>query len=370
VPSSSMKIASVVGTGHQLIRCAPLGRLLRRKHREVLIHTGQHYDQNLSRIFFDQLKMPRPDYNLEVGCGPHGEQTGLMLERVEQVLLKEKPRVVLVYGDTNSTLAGALATAKLWIPIVHVEAGLRSFNRRMPEEINRILVDRLSSLLFCPTETAVVNLKKEGIVEGVHNTGDVMYDAVLYNLQKAEEASDILARLNLQPRDYYLVTLRRASNADNPANLRKILRALRQVSLPAVFPAHPRSRKAVEELRGQSRAETFPLRLIDPVTYLDMLILEKSARKILTDSGDAQKEAYFFGVPCITLREEPERLETLPGGWSTVVEIDSQAIAQAMLMDVPQSPRADAFGDGHAAEKMAALVDQWQDPPPHHPSWQ
>jgi len=239
-----------------------------------------------------------------------------------------------------------------------VEAGLRSFNRRMPEEINRVLADRLSALLFCPTETAVENLKKEGITEGVHNTGDVMYDAVLYNAQKAEQTSEILARLDLRQGEYYLVTVHRASNTDDPGNLRKILEALGQLSLPVVFPIHPRTRKALEELKLELDSGASLPGLIDPVSYQDMLVLEKRARKILTDSGGVQKEAYFFGVPCITLREETEWVETLPGGWNTLVGTDPQACAQALLADKPEGSRLDAFGDGHAAEKMAALLGQ------------
>lgn len=355
---AAMKIASIVGARPQFIKCAPLSRLLRQRHREVLIHTGQHYDENLSQIFFDQLQIPRPDYTLEVGSGTHGEQMGQMLERVEQVLLKEKPQVTLVCGDTNTTLAGALAAAKLWIPVTHVEAGLRSFNRRMPEEINRVLTDRLSTLLFCPTETAVENLKREGITQGVHNTGDVMYDAVLYNIRRAEEGSKILARLDLRPGEYYLVTVHRADNTDNPGNLRKILEALAQLSLPTVFPVHPRTRKALKELKLELGSGTSLLRLIDPVSYLDMLVLEKKARKILTDSGGVQKEAYFLGVPCITLREETEWVETIQGEWNVLVGTDPQAIGQALVLDRSDSSRLDAFGDGHAAEKMVVLLGQ------------
>jgi len=357
VAGTSLKIASIVGARPQFVKCAPLSRLLRLKHREVLIHTGQHYDENLSQIFFEQLGIAKPDYNLEVGSESHGEQTGLMLERAEEVLLKENPHLALVYGDTNTTLAGALAAAKLCIPVVHVEAGLRSFNRHMPEEINRILTDRLSSLLFCPTQTAVTNLKREGIAEGVHNTGDVMYDAVLHNARKAQRICKILDFLDLRPGEYYLVTIHRASNTDEPGNLNKILTALEQLRLPAVFPIHPRTRKALQALKRRPGKTSF-LRLIDPVGYLDMLVLEKWARKILTDSGGVQKEAYFLGVPCITLREETEWVETLQGGWNMLVGTDPQAIGQALLLDPPKIPQRNVFGDGHAAEKMVALLDR------------
>ena len=353
-----MKIVSIVGARPQFIKCAPVSRLIRKRHREVLIHTGQHYDKNLSQIFFEQLNIPRPDHNLEVGSAAHGEQTAQMLWRIEEVLLKEKPRAVLVYGDTNTTLAGALAAAKLCIPVVHVEAGLRSYNRRMPEEINRILSDRISTLLLCPTQTAVENLEKEGISEGVHNTGDVMYDAVLYNAQKAEQTSQILDRLDLRPGEYYLATVHRADNTDDPRNLRKILEVLRHLDLPTIFPIHPRTRKALKGLKLELDSRASLLRLIDPVSYLDMLILEKRARKILTDSGGIQKEAYFFEVPCITLREETEWVETLREGWNTLAGTDPRVIGRALQKDTPGDSRSDVFGDGHAAEKMADLLDQ------------
>jgi UDP-N-acetylglucosamine 2-epimerase len=353
-----MKIASIVGTRPQFVKCAPLSRLLRRRHREALIHTGQHYDENLSEVFFDQLDIPKPDYHLEVGSGPHGEQTGQMLERVEQVLLQEKPQVAVVYGDTNTTLAGALAAAKLWIPVAHVEAGLRSFNRNMPEELNRILTDRLSALLLCPTETAVKNLKREGITRGVHNTGDVMYDAALENANKAEETSQILDQLDLRPGEYFLVTVHRASNTDDSENLSRILTALRKLNLTVVFPIHPRTRLALEELEPELRQDPAPVRFIDPVSYLDMLALEKNASRILTDSGGVQKEAYFFEVPCITLREETEWVETLQGGWNTLVGTDPEAIGQAVEAVLPQVSQRKVFGNGNAAGRMADLLDQ------------
>jgi len=358
VAGTPLKIASIVGARPQFIKCAPLSRLLRQRHREVLIHTGQHYDRDLSQIFFDQLEIPKPDFHLNVGSGNHGEQTGQILERVEEVLLQENPQVVLVYGDTNTTLAGALAAAKLWIPVVHVEAGLRSFNRNMPEEINRVLTDRLSALLFCPTKTAVDNLKKEGITQGAHNTGDVMYDAFLYNANRAEKISTISARLSIQPGSYYLVTIHRASNTDNPENLRKILKGLGHLDLPAVFPIHPRTRKALKKLEKKLHSAKPLQHLIDPVSYLDMLILEKNARKVLTDSGGVQKEAYFLGVPCITLRDETEWVETLQGGWNSLVGTDPRAIGLALRKDPPRGSRPETFGDGHAAEKMIALLDQ------------
>jgi UDP-N-acetylglucosamine 2-epimerase len=354
---AAMKIASVVGARPQFIKCAPLSRILRQEQHEVLIHTGQHYDAELSQVFFDQLAIPQPDYNLGVGSGPHGEQTAQMLCRIEEVLVKEKPQGVLVYGDTNSTLAGALAAAKLHIPVVHVEAGLRSYNRRMPEEINRVLSDRISSLLFCPTETAVQNLGREGIVAGVHNTGDVMYDAVLHNLKQAERSSDVLERLHLQPGEFYLATVHRAGNTDDAENLKNILSALEKLDKPVVFPIHPRTRKALKKIKLKLAATSAAVRLVDPVGYLDMLMLEKQALKILTDSGGVQKEAYFLGVPCITLRQETEWIETLQGGWNVLTGAHPQAIALAVSLEKPSGPPSNVFGDGRAAEKMVSLLD-------------
>jgi len=353
-----MKIASIVGARPQFIKCAPLSRLIRKEHSEVLIHTGQHYDRGLSQVFFDQLEIPQPDYNLGVGSGSHGEQTAEMLWRVEEVLIQEKPEAVVVYGDTNTTLAGSLSAAKLWLPVVHIEAGLRSFNRLMPEEINRILTDRLSTLLFCPTETAVENLNREGITQGVHNTGDVMYDALLQNGPKAEEVSSILRDLSLEPQGYYLITVHRAENTDHPENLTRILTAMDGLDLPAILPIHPRTRKILEKMNVNIASQDTNLRFVDPVSYLDMLVLEKKASKILTDSGGVQKEAWFFEVPCITLRAETEWVETLEGGWNTLVGTNPESIAQAILQSKPPAPRPEVFGDGQAAEKMVHLLGQ------------
>jgi UDP-GlcNAc3NAcA epimerase len=351
-----MKIASIVGARPQFIKCAPLSRLIRRRHREILIHTGQHYDPELSRIFFDQLDIPRPDADLGVGSGPHGDQTARMLWGLEEILLKEKPRVAMVFGDTNSTLAGALAAAKLHIPVAHVEAGLRSFNRLMPEEINRVLTDRLSTLLFCPTETAVKNLEREGIVAGVDNTGDVMLDAVRQHAARAEESSQILSRLDLDPGGYYLATVHRAGNTDRREHLGNIVAALGKLDRPVILPIHPRTRRALRA-HNLRPAKGSALRLVDPIGYLDMLVLEKNAHKILTDSGGMQKEAFFLGVPCITLRQETEWPETLQDGWNTLTGADPGAIARAALRPPPDIPPAAPFGDGRAAERMADLLE-------------
>jgi UDP-N-acetylglucosamine 2-epimerase len=315
-----MKIVSVVGARPQFIKLSPLSKELRRKHREIVLHTGQHYDYELSRIFFSQLSIPKPDYNLGIGSDEHGAQTGGMLKGIEEVLLFEKPDLVLVYGDTNSTLAGALAGAKLKFPVAHVEAGLRSFVKSMPEEINRVLTDHVSSLLFCPTPTSVRNLKREGITRGIYLTGDVMYDSLRANLAAAEKKSRVIKKLGLKREDFYLMTIHRSENTDDEGNLKKIARILSNLDRKTVFPVHPRTRKRLSEfglLDGLLRQDD--LILTDPVGYLDMLVLEKNARCVLTDSGGVQKEAFFLKTPCLTLREETEWVETLKGNRNRLV---------------------------------------------------
>lgn len=344
---------SIVGARPQFIKAAPVSRELRKCHVEVLVHTGQHYDYELSQVFFEELGIPRPDYNLGIGSAGHGRQTGEMLARVEEVLLKEKPDWVLVYGDTNSTLAGALAAAKLRIPVGHVEAGLRSFNREMPEEINRVLTDHMSDLLFCPTETAVKNLAQEGMCQGVYNTGDVMYDAVLHNTEVAEHRSGVLEQLELAPRSYLLATIHRPSNTDNKFRLVGILTAFERVGELVVFPAHPRTQKAIDAL-GISL--NYRVRMIQPVSYLDMLVLERNARLILTDSGGVQKEAYSFGVPCVTLRDETEWVETVEAGWNVLVGADPDRIEGAVKGFRPKGERPAIFGDGRASQRIATIL--------------
>ncbi len=364
-----MKVLSVFGARPQFIKAAPVGKALRAAgHTEVLVHTGQHYDDGMSAVFFRELDIPEPDYNLSVGSGPHGWQTGQMLARIEEVLLAERPDWVLVYGDTNSTLAGALAAVKLHVPVAHVEAGLRSFNREMPEEHNRVLTDHCSDLLFCPTQTAVDNLAREGITQGVHLVGDVMYDAVLQFGELARGRSTILEDLGLTPKDYLLATVHRPYNTDNPQRLQSILEALGELGEPVVFPVHPRTRQRIAEfgLRDPQSA-ICNLQFIEPVGYLDMLMLEQHARMILTDSGGMQKEAYFFAVPCVTLRPETEWVETVEAGWNVVVDADRERIVWAVDgRHWPQKPPRAAFGDGRAAEKMVRVLsdsaDQLSDP--------
>jgi UDP-N-acetylglucosamine 2-epimerase len=351
-----MKIASIVGGCPQFIMCAPLSRQLRRRHRELLIHTGQHDDPEMSRAFFDQLDIPHPDIDLGIGSGPTGDRTARMLWGLEEVLLQERPDAAVVFGDTNSTLAGSLAAAKLHIPVAHVEAGLRSFDHRMPEEINRVLTDRLSAQLFCPTETAVNNLRAEGIIEGVHNTGDVVVDALRQHAARLEQTSAILQRLDLNPGDYYLAAVHWADNIDRRDHLSNLIAVLARLDRPVIFPVHPRTRRAVTEhhLHPGKRSS---LRLIDPVSHPDLLMLEKNARKILTDSGETQKEAFLFQIPCITLRGETEWPETLREDWNTLTGADPEAITRAVLAPPPKTPTAQAFGGGRAAEKMAGLLE-------------
>ncbi len=347
------KIISVVGARPQFIKAAMVSRALRPHCREILLHTGQHYDDNMSGVFFQQLGLPPPEIHLGVGSGTHAGQTARMLTGIEKVLLAEKPDWLLVYGDTNSTLAGALVAAKLQVPVAHVEAGLRSFNRKMPEEVNRVLADHVAEVLFCPAQAAVDNLAAEGITRGVHIVGDVMADAMQYFLPIAAAQMDVIARLGLQPQAYALATIHRAANTDNPARLAAILRGLGMLDLPVVLPLHPRTRKAALQQGLQPAAN---IHLVDPVGYLEMLQLEANADCILTDSGGVQKEAYWAGVRCITLREETEWMETVALGWNRLVGVDSQAIVDAVNHWRPTGSRPPVYGDGQAANKIRQII--------------
>ncbi len=319
-----MKIVTIVGARPQFIKAAVLSRELRKEQTEILVHTGQHYDSNMSDIFFAELGIPAPDYNLGIGSGPHGKQTGEMLAAIEEVLLKAIPDWVIVYGDTNSTLAGALAAVKLHIKVAHVEAGLRSFNRAMPEEINRVMTDHASDLLLCPTKTAEENLAKEGITKGVHLVGDVMYDALMWAAAQ-EKGPSILDTLDLEPGKYLLATVHRAENTDDPNRLKGILAAFEQVQETLVWPVHPRTRQKLQELQWKPAGH---VKMIEPLGYLDIAQLEKHARIILTDSGGIQKEACWLGVPCITLRDETEWVETVQSGWNVLVGAETRQILQ------------------------------------------
>jgi UDP-N-acetylglucosamine 2-epimerase len=338
-----------VGARPQFIKAAPVSRVLRQKHQEYLLHTGQHYDDAMSDLFFRQLQIPAPDRNLEVGSGPHGAQTGAMLAGIESVAIEYRPDWMLVYGDTNSTLAGALAGAKLHIPIAHVEAGLRSFDRRMPEETNRVVADHVSSLLLCPTQRAVENLAREGVTKGVHMVGDVMQDAFLQHIAVAERSSKILDGLRLTPGGYALLTIHRAENTDQPERLKAILEGVAASGMPVILPLHPRTRNVIGRV-----AEN--VRVVDPVGYLEMLVLEKNAEVIVTDSGGVQKEAFFAGRPCITVRDTTEWTETVDAGWNVLAGGDSRVIADAMRSFRPASARPPLFGDGHAAEQVVEAL--------------
>ena len=350
---SPKTIASIVGARPQFIKAAPVSRALSSRFQEVLIHTGQHYDYGMSEIFFEQMQMRPPDFNLGVGGGSHGEQTGRMLIELEKVLAEVKPDCVLVYGDTNSTLAGALAAAKARIPLAHVEAGLRSYNRAMPEEVNRVLTDHVSDFLFCPTDAAIENLTKEGIVKGVHQVGDVMYDALLHNLTLARGHSQILSRLDLKRGNYGLATIHRAANTDDPQRMRSILDAFSSLAIKIVFPVHPRTQKMIREW-GLTAAPN--VLFLEPQGYFDILILEENADCILTDSGGMQKEAYWLGVRCITLRDETEWIETVSSGWNQLVGVEQNAICEAVESWHPTRERLLLYGDGHTSELISELL--------------
>lgn len=351
-----MKVASIVGARPQFIKASPVSHALKEAgHTDVIVHTGQHYDAQMSDVFFDEMGIARPDHFLEIGSGSHAEQTGRMMIAVERALIAERPDCALVYGDTNTTLAAALAACKLGIRLAHVEAGLRSFNRTMPEEHNRVLTDHCSDLLFCPTQTAVENLTREGIARGVHLVGDVMYDAVLHFAPRARTQSRVLESLGVRPGGYVLATVHRAYNTDDPVVLQRLLSALDAIGEPVVFPLHPRTRARLST--QENGVQPRHVRLIDPVGYLDMLALEQQARLIVTDSGGVQKEAYFFEVPCVTLRPETEWIETVSSGWNVLAGSDPQAIVAAAREAVrPTTPPPLIFGDGRAAQRIAALL--------------
>jgi UDP-N-acetylglucosamine 2-epimerase len=350
-----MKIISVVGARPEFIQAMPLSKVLRQKHQEILVHTGQHYDYLMSQAFFDDLGIQPPDYNLGVGSGLQGYQTARMLEEMEKVLLAEKPDLVVVRGDTNSTLAGALAASKLHIPIAHVEAGERSYNRRMPEEINRILTDRVSEFLFCASREAVIRLGDEGIRQHVYWVGDVMYDVLLQMLPVARGKSSILARLGLKPRGYALITIHRPANADDAARMGKIIAALNAIEEPIVFPIHPRTRNSLAEM---DIAFAPHIKVIDPVGYFDMIVLEENARLIATDSGGVQREAYFLKKPCLTLRDETEWTATVASGWNLLVGADSELIRRAWFTFQPPEEYPLLFGDGQAAEQIVRILEE------------
>jgi len=354
-----MKIATIVGARPQFIKMAPLSRELKRFHEEVIIHTGQHYDHEMDGIFFEELNIAEPDYNLGVGSGSHGYQTGEMLKKIEDILLEEKPELVIVYGDTNSTIAGALAASKLHIKVAHVEAGLRSFNRDMPEEINRIVTDHISDLLFAPSETAVELLKNEGIVDDVHLVGDLMYDAILWARDIAKDKSNVLERLGLKENEYILSTVHRPSNTDKKENLESIIKALADAKLPVVLPIHPRTKKRLKEFDLWETANE-KIKIIDPVGYLDFVRLIDGAERVATDSGGIQKEAFFLYTPCVTMREETEWVETVECGWNVLVGADFQKIVYELNKGWDVSPpKPSPYGNGDAALRILSILKSY-----------
>ena len=347
-----MRILSVVGNRPQFIKSAPLSLALRNRADEIVLHTGQHYDHELSQVFFDELGLEPPKHRLEAGSGSHAEQTARMLPGIEAAILEEQPDLVLVYGDTNSTLAGALAASKLRVPVAHVEAGLRSFDRAMPEELNRVLVDRMSSLLFAPSDTAVQNLEAEGITDGVHQVGDVMLDANLRLAPIARQRSQALELDGVEPGLYAVVTVHREANTKAPT-LARIVEGLNALEEPVVFPLHPRTAAAIEDQGLGLAGHVHPR---PPAGYLDFAALASQARVILTDSGGVQKEAYWYEVPCVTLRDSTEWVETVELGWNVLTADDPDAIAAAAAAPPRGATHPDVYGDGHAAGRMARLV--------------
>ena len=382
-----MKIVTVIGARPQIIKAAALSRAIRAhysdKIQETIVHTGQHYDENMSQVFFDELDIPRPDYNLHVGSASHGAQTARMTEGIEEILLKEQPDFIVLYGDTNSTLAGAMAAAKIHVPIVHIEAGLRSFNKSMPEEINRIVCDHCSTLLFSPTLAGVENLKREGfsvdesgVSTGsttakptidnpkVYHCGDIMYDNSLHFAHIAEEKTDIIQRLELAGKPFILATIHRDSNTDHSERLSAIFKALIKLSeeCQVVLPLHPRTAKLLKTNLGEDLQKQIfdspSIKLIPPVSFLEMIALERHAQLVMTDSGGVQKEAYFFKKPCIILRPETEWVEIVETGNAILADADESHIMQAWqhFKDNPPTSFPEIFGDGHAAEFMLKQI--------------
>lgn len=367
------KIITVIGARPQFIKAAPVSKELRKEFKEIIVHTGQHYDENMSNIFFEELQIPKPDYNLEVGSNSHGAQTGEMLKKIEDLLLEEKPDALLVYGDTNSTLAAALSASKLLIPVIHIEAGLRSFNKAMPEEQNRILTDHISTFLFSPTQTGIDNLKKEGITSGVYNVGDVMYDAVLQNIDIAKEKQNFKSYLdgfNIQDKftnvknleeiknqNYYLATIHRAENTNYEYKMKEIFDALENLDKKVIIPLHPRTKKVINKLYNNKFNNII---FIEPVGYLEMLMLIDNSFKVITDSGGLQKEAYFLNKSCITLRDQTEWIETLEGNRNILSKIEKEEILKKIQhTNINDNVRKnDAFGEGDSSKKIVDILKE------------
>ena len=351
-----MKIFTVIGARPQFIKAAVVSRAFK-EHRpdvqEIIVHTGQHYDANMSDVFFDELEIPKPDYNLGIGGGTHGQNTGRMIEKLEGLMMEVQPQWVLVYGDTDSTLAGALAAAKLHIPVAHVEAGLRSFNRRMPEEINRVLTDHIAEILFAPTETGRQNLLNEGIAEEkVKLVGDVMYDASLFYKEKARKPQ-LPAELDIKDGDFVLCTIHRAENTDDPQRLKNIFQGLGDSGETIILPLHPRTRAKIKDYGIVIPKNVW---VIDPVGYLEMVWLEANCRLVATDSGGVQKEAYFFGKPCVTMRDETEWVELVEAEWNRLVGADARAIVEAITESTTGQSNQALYGNGHTGDDVVACL--------------
>jgi UDP-GlcNAc3NAcA epimerase len=352
--AAAVLIATVVGNRPQFVKAAAVSRLLRASHEEVLVHTGQHYDDELSTVFVDELGVPRPERELGVGGGSNTDQTARMLAALGLLLEEVAPEVVLVYGDTNSTLAGALAGAQAGVPVAHVEAGMRSFDRSMPEELNRVLTDHVAALALCPSQTAVDNLAREGVAAVVELVGDVMVDVALLFAERARTRQEPLARLGLTAGGYLLATAHRAGNVDEPGRLEALVDLLCGIPEPVVLPLHPRTENRLREAGLLERAKG-QLRVCPPLGYLDFTALLHHARAVLTDSGGVQKEAYLAGVPCVTLRDRTEWVETVDLGWNTLVDLDLGAALAALDRPTP-AQRPPLYGDGHAGERVVAAL--------------
>jgi UDP-N-acetylglucosamine 2-epimerase len=354
------RILTVVGARPHFVKLLPLSAALRRSFHQIVVHTGQHYDFEMSRLFFDELALPEPERHLGVGSAPHGEQIGLMLSRLEAAMTAERPDAVVVIGDTNSTLAGALAAAKLGIPLAHVEAGVRGHNRREPEEQNRIVADHLSDLLFAPTADAVAQLRREGITRGVHRSGDVLLDALRACAEAARGRAPAGERLGLESGRYVLATFHRPANVDSPATLGLIADALAGAGEAVVFPAHPRTRARLEAAGLVERLRGAPgVRMMEPVGYLDSLDLVRGARVVVTDSGGIQRECYILGVPCITADRQTAWVETVEDGWNVLVPPESGRLAEAIHTFRPRGPRRDHYGDGRASDRITETIAEF-----------
>ena len=349
-----MKIVQIVGARPQFVKLGPLSRELRKTHQEVIIHSGQHYDIQMNEVFFEDMEIPNPDFNLSIGSGSQGVQTGEILAAVEPILINEKPDLVIVYGDTNTTLAGALAAAKLGIRIAHVEACLRSFNRTMPEEINRVVTDHISDILLAPTDLAVKNARNEGLLAKCHLVGDIMVDSLAFGLSKAHRDSKVIAELKLADNAYSLLTLHRPYNVDNPANLQHILSNLNALNRLIIFPVHPRTRNILQAMPESSFSN---IRYIQPQAYLDFLLLMENAQMILSDSGGIQKEAYLLRKPCITLRSETEWEETVNSGWNLLLPPNADNFPSAINSFCPPEAHPDIFGTNVAAKMTKVLKE-------------